>query len=88
MSSGLRRSTTCGVDLVRRAQALGQRLQLIAAAGGKAEMAAFFGKGFGGGRTDAFRCAGDQDALAAQMEVHGIALSMGSRLTGWASCNG
>ena len=55
ISSALRRSTTCarGVDLVGRAQALGERLQLIAAAGGEAEMAAFFGKGFGRGRADA-----------------------------------
>ena len=62
-----------GVDLVRRAQPLGQRLQLIAAAGGEPQMAAFLGKGFGGGRANALRCAGDQDALAAQMQIHGIA---------------
>ena len=61
-----------GVDLVRRAQAVGQRLQLIAAAGGEQEMAAFLGKGFGGGRANALGGAGDQDALAAQMQVHGI----------------
>ena len=35
-------------------------------------MAAFLGKGFGGGRANALRCAGDQDALAAQMQIHGI----------------
>jgi hypothetical protein len=40
-------------------------------------MATFLGKGLGGGSTDALRCAGDQDALAAQMEIHGIALLMG-----------
>ena len=63
-----------GVDLVRRAQPFGQRLQLIAAAGGQKEMATFLGEGFGGGGADALRCAGDQDALAAQMKIHGILL--------------
>ena len=43
-----------GVDLMGEAQALGERFQLIAAAGGKTEMSAFFGKGFGRGRADAF----------------------------------
>jgi hypothetical protein len=71
-SAGLRRSTTWGVDLVCRAQAIGQCLQLIAAAGGQHDMGAFFGERLGGGRADALRCARDQDALAAQMEIHGI----------------
>jgi hypothetical protein len=43
---------------------------LIAAAGGKKQMATFLG----GGSTDALRCAGDQNALAAQMKIHGILL--------------
>ena len=67
-----------GVDLVRRSQALGQRLELIAAAGGQQQMAAFLGEGFGGRGADALRCAGDQDALAAQMKIHGIC-----SLDGW-----
>ncbi len=40
-------------------------------------MAAFLGKGFGGGGTNALGRASDQDTLAAQMEIHGIALLMG-----------
>jgi hypothetical protein len=60
------------VDLVRRTQAVGERLQLIAAAGGEEQMTAFLGKGFGGRGADALRCAGDEDALAAQMQIHGI----------------
>ena len=66
-----------GIDLVRRAQPLGQRLQLIAAAGGEPEVAAFLGKGFGGGRANALGRAGDQDALAAQMQIHGSTRLMG-----------
>ena len=65
------------VDLMGRSQALHECLQLIAAAGRQTEMAAFFGKGFGGRRADALRCAGDQDAFAAQMKIHGIARLMG-----------
>ena len=61
-----------GIDLMGRAQALTERLQMVAAAGGKAEVAAFFGKGFGRGRADTLRCARDQDAFAAQMQVHGF----------------
>src|SRR5690349_9971694 len=34
-------------------------------------MAAFLGKGLGGRRADALGGAGDQDAFAAQMQVHG-----------------
>jgi hypothetical protein len=45
---------------------------LIAAAGRKPEMSTFFGKSLGSGCADAFRCAGDQDALAAQMKIHGV----------------
>ena len=60
-----------GVDLMRAAQALGQRLQLIAASRREPEMAAFRGKGFGGGRANALGGAGDEDALAAQMQIHG-----------------
>lgn len=41
------------VDLVRRAQPLGQRLELIAVAGGEQEVSAFFGERFGGGFADA-----------------------------------
>jgi hypothetical protein len=47
---------------------------LIAAAGGKKQMATFLGEGLGGGGTYALRCAGDQNALAAQMKIHGILL--------------
>src|SRR5260370_23655030 len=60
------------IDLVRGAQPIGKRLQRIAAAGGEPEVAAFLGKGFGGGGTNALGGAGDQDALAAQMQIHGI----------------
>ncbi|MGY4291054.1 hypothetical protein ACVWXO_010320 [Bradyrhizobium sp. LM2.7] len=49
---------------MRRAQALGQRLELIAAAGGEQQMAAFLGERLGGGCADALGRAGDQDALA------------------------
>jgi hypothetical protein len=42
------------LDLVRRSQPLGERLQLIAAAGGKKQMATFLGEGLGGGGTYAF----------------------------------
>ncbi len=79
MSSGLRRSTTCadGVDLMRRAQPFGERLQLIAAAGREPQMTAFFGESLGGGGADALGGAGDQDALAAQMKIHGISLLVG-----------
>src|SRR6185437_359761 len=66
-----------GVDLVRLAQPLGQRLELVAAARRQHQMRAFLGKRFGGGRADALRCAGDQDALAAQMKVHGCCLLVG-----------
>ena len=60
-----------GADLVRRAQPLGERLQLLAVAGGQHDVAAFLGKGFGRGRANALGGAGDQDALAAQMQIHG-----------------
>ena len=56
---------------MRRAQPFGQRLQRIAAAGREQQMAAFLGEGFGGGGTYALRCARNQDALAAQMQIHG-----------------
>src|SRR6185312_13947977 len=59
------------VDLVLRAQAVGQRLQRIAGAGRKADMTAFLGEGFGRGRANAFGGAGDENALAAQVQVHG-----------------
>ncbi len=72
-----------GVDLMGEAQAFGERLQLVAAAGREPDMAAFFGKGFGGGRANALRCACYQDALAAQMEIHGITRLVGRRLIGW-----
>ena len=65
------------------AQALGERLQLIAAAGGKPDMTAFLGENLRGGRADALRCAGYQDALAAQMEIHGMARLVGRGLTGY-----
>ena len=55
-----------------RSQAVRQRVQLVAAAGREAEIAAFFRKGFGGGGANALGGAGDQDALAAQMKVHGV----------------
>jgi hypothetical protein len=41
-------------------------------------MTTFFGKSFGGGGADALRCTGDEDALAAQMQIHGI-----TRCSGW-----
>jgi hypothetical protein len=43
-----------GIDLVGRPQALGERFQLVAAACGEAQVAAFFGKSFRGGRANAF----------------------------------
>jgi hypothetical protein len=46
-------------------------------------VAAFLGKGFGGRRANALRCAGDQDAFAAQMKIHGNTLLMGDILGGW-----
>src|SRR5207248_7442733 len=39
-----------GVDLVCPAEPIGERLQLITAAGRQMEVTTFFGKGFGGGR--------------------------------------
>jgi len=42
-----------GVDLVGRAQAVGEGFQLIATAGGQPDVGAFLGKGLGGGRADA-----------------------------------
>src|SRR5205085_9765918 len=68
------------VDLMGRAEPLGNRLQLIAAAGGKPDMSAFFGECFGSGRADAFRCACDQDTFAAQMEIHEISRLVGKYL--------
>ena len=41
------------VDLMRRSQAIGQRLQLVAAAGGQSQVTALFGKGFGRSGADA-----------------------------------
>ncbi|MGY3150445.1 hypothetical protein ACVWYQ_007444 [Bradyrhizobium sp. USDA 3397] len=61
----------CGVDLVRGAQTVGQRLELIAATRREEEMRAFLGEGLGGGCANALGRAGDQDALAAQMQIHG-----------------
>jgi hypothetical protein len=66
-----------GIDLMGRAQTLRESLQLIAAAGRQPKMTAFFGKGFGGRRAEALGCAGDQDAFAAQMKIHGITRLMG-----------
>jgi hypothetical protein len=60
-------------------QPLGERLQLIAAAGGQHYMSAFLGERFGGRSPNALGRAGDQDALAAQMKIHGIALSVGGK---------
>src|SRR5690349_2861115 len=37
-------------------------------------MAAFLGKGFGGGRANALGGAGNQDAFAAQVQIHGFSL--------------
>ena len=74
MSSRLAQVDDMGgrADLVRGAQPLGQRFQLLAVAGGQHDVAAFLGKGFGRGRANALGGAGDQDALAAQMQIHGI----------------
>jgi hypothetical protein len=60
-----------GVDLMGRAEPVGERLQLLAVAGGKPQVATFLGEGFGGGSTYALGGACDQDALAAQMQIHG-----------------
>ena len=60
------------VDLVLRTQPLGQRLELVAAAGGQAEVAAFLGEGFGRGGADALGGSGDEDALAGEMQIHGM----------------
>src|SRR5262249_7061197 len=59
------------IDLVLRSQAVGERLQLVAAAGGETKVTTFLGEGFGGGCADAFGGAGDENAFAAQMQVHG-----------------
>jgi hypothetical protein len=40
-------------------------------------MTAFLCKGFGRRGADALGCAGDQDAFAAQMKIHGITRLMG-----------
>src|SRR5207249_8628261 len=64
-------------------QPVGQRLQCVAAAGGEPQMAAFLGKGFGGGRANALGGTGDQDALAAQVQIHGF-----FSLAGWVSEEG
>src|SRR4029078_4598112 len=45
-------------DLVRGAQPLGKRFQLLAVAGGQHDVAAFLGKGFGRGRAHALWGAG------------------------------
>ena len=67
-------------DLMRGAQPLGKRFQLLAVAGGQHDVAAFFGKGFGRGRANALGGAGDEDTLAAQVQIHGISrLGEGSR---------
>ena len=73
MSSGLRRSTTWAVASIWCAERSrsASAFSCIAAAGGEHEVAAFFGKGFGGRRANALGGAGDQDALAAQMQIHG-----------------
>src|ERR1700723_3367955 len=42
-------------------------------------MAAFFSERFGRGFADTLRRAGDKDALAAQVEIHGFALWLGRR---------
>src|SRR5205814_7568489 len=67
-----------GADLMGGAQPLGQRFQRIAAAGGEKKVAAFLGEGFGRGSADALGGAGDQDALAAQMQIHGNARLLGA----------
>ena len=74
MSSLLRRSTTQAVASIWCAarNRLASAVSCVAAAGGEEEMAAFLGEGFGGGRTDALGGAGDENALAAQMQVHGM----------------
>ncbi len=76
-----------GADLVRGAQPLGQRFQLLAVAGGQHDVAAFLGKGFGGGRANALGGAGNQDTLAAQMQIHGnTRLGEGRRKEGPQNC--
>jgi hypothetical protein len=62
------------VDLVVGSQPVCQRLHLLHIAGREAEIAAFFGKRFRGRRADTLGCARDQDALAAQMKIHGMPL--------------
>jgi len=65
------------VDLMRRSQPLGEGLQLVRRCGQLTGDGNLPRQGLGGGGTDALGRAGDQDALAAQMEIHGIALLMG-----------
>ena len=75
-----------GVDLVRAAQPLGQRLELFAVAGRQHQMGAFLGEGFGRRGADTLGGAGDQDALATQMKIHGFALLLGGvGCRGWVS---
>jgi hypothetical protein len=72
-------------DLMRRAQPLGKCFQCIAAAGRQHDVTAFLGKGFGCGRANALRCAGDQDTLAAQVQIHGetrLAGGAGKKVSG------
>jgi hypothetical protein len=59
-------------DLMRGAQAFGQCLHRLGAAGGQMHIAAFFGECFGGRSADAPRRAGDQHALAAQKKIDGL----------------
>ena len=58
-------------------QPVGERFQLLAVAGGQPDIAAFLGEGFGGGGANALGGAGDQNALAAQMQIHGNSRLLG-----------
>jgi hypothetical protein len=59
---------------VHAVQPFGHSLKGVLAAGGQFQIAAYFGERFGGSGTDAFGCAGDQGALAAQKKVRGASL--------------
>ena len=69
---GLRDDLLGGPDTGLDPKPFGERLQLFAVAGGQHDVGPFLRKGFGRGRANALGGAGDQDALAAEMQIHGI----------------
>src|SRR4051794_18185549 len=54
-----------------RPELFDERRETVTAAGGEPDVTAFLGKGLGGSGADALGGAGDENALAAQMKVHG-----------------